>query len=436
MIRACLRLFVIALGLGLVAIAAGCGGDDGADASAAEAPTAAPSPSATPTEAPTATPAPTPTPTPTPWAIDPDTVAKMPAGWDPVMAAVAPAGPTGEPPSGGVTGPVDNTGSRWKYRAVLGRLKPKEQVVEGLAGAVDTMAGRAPLTGLAPAVPEDRPAVVVKIDNVVEARPQVGLNEADIVYEELVEGGFTRLAAVYHSQHPDAVGPVRSARSTDIGIMDSFRRPVFLNSGSNSIFDRLIAKQPIHNRGAEVAEGYWRESGRPAPHNLFTSVAAMAATAEEPRAPKAHFAYRADDGALPADAVEASAVRLLYFAGRGTNVEFRWNAEVGGWQRWQGGTPHTDANGVQLAPQNLIVQYVDYLDTGMTDKFGEDLYEGVSVGTGPALVFTDGHMIEATWTRPSLRSVATFTDATGNHVALTTGQTFVSLVAPGGVSWE
>ena len=82
------------------------------------------------------------------------------------------------------------------------------------------------------------------------------------------------------------------------------------------------------------------------------------------------------------------------------------------------------------------MQFVNYIDTGMTDKWGEDLYEGVSVGTGSALIFTDGHVIDATWTRSTLRSVTTFTDAAGNHIELTPGQTYVSLIPPGGASWS
>ncbi len=388
-----------------------------------------------PTAVPTATPAPTPTPTPTatPFAMSQALIKKLPAGWDPVVGFVPPVGPTDVAPGGGEPGPVDYSGSRWKYVGVLGRLKPKQAVVPTVADRPAAVANAAPLTGLPGPTLDDRSAVIVKIDNSAPARPQTGLNQADVVYEELVESGVTRFAAVFHSQLVETVGPVRSGRSTDIGILDSFRKPIVAFSGANSIFEKLIDKQPIVNRGAEVAGGYWRGGGRAAPYNMFTSTSTMLASAAGGKAPKAHFAFRDPGEALHPSAVPATIVRLNYLAGSGAAIEYRWSGD--GWQRWQSGAPHVDSSGVQLEPENLIVQFVNYIDSGLTDKFKEDLYEGVSVGTGPAWVFTDGNMIEATWTRPTLKSAATFTDANGNHIELTPGQTFVSLIAPGGATW-
>ena len=89
-----------------------------------------------------------------------------------------------------------------------------------------------------------------------------------------------------------------------------------------------------------------------------------------------------------------------------------------------------------MAPENVVVQIVPYEDAGMTDKFGEDLYEAEMLGSGEALVFTDGHVMEATWTKPTLRSVTTYTDPDGNHIPLTPGRTWVALIPPGGVSFD
>ncbi len=441
------RTFRSAL-LAAAAVLAGCGADlDTADLAqnfgpppadlaeiAAPEPTPAPTAVPTATTAPTATPTPAPTPTPTPFAIGPGLAAKLPAGWTPTVDAAWPS-PSDQQPNGGVIGPRVEQQSRWSYAGVLGVMKPNHRVVEEAVAPLPAVEGVAPLTGL-PTEVIDRPALVVKIDNVSRARPQTGINEADIIYEELVEFGVTRLAAVFHSQAPTTIGPVRSGRSTDIGIVGSFNRPIFAFSGANSIYDRLIDKQEIENRGAEVFTGYRRDGARPAPHNLYTGADVMLASISGGESPAPHFLYRAAGTPAPASYVEAATIRLSYLEGKGVPIEFRWNPDVGGWQRWQAGLPHADASGVQLAPQNLIVQFVDYVDTGMTDKFGEDLYEGVSVGTGPALVFTDGRMVEATWTRDRLRSAATFLDAEGDHVALTPGQTFVALIAPGGVTWS
>lgn len=427
----------------LLAGACGASPDLAVDALPAERELAAavpttPPPSPTPVP-PTARPTPTTVPRPTPtaepvFAIDPDLLEKLPDGWSPFVVADHVEASL-EPPPGGTLSRVGQQGNRWKYAGVLGRLKPRDEVLPAVADAPPKVEGLEPLTGLAgPAL--DRPALIVKIDNVPAARPQIGINEADIVYEELVESGVTRLAAVFHSQAPATIGPVRSGRSTDIGIIDSFSRPIFAFSGANSIYDKLIDKQPIENRGAEVFTGYWRSGSRAAPHNLYTGADTMLGSVDDGKAPAPHFVYRAPGVDLAPEAEPATSIRLNYMAGSGRPIEFQWNDTERGWQRWQAGSRHVDANGVQFAPENVIVQFVNYIDTGMTDKWGEVLYEGVSVGSGRALVFTEAHVIEATWTRPSLRSVATFTDETGNHIALTAGQTFVSLIAPNGASWS
>jgi len=377
-------------------------------------PTATAAPPATPTAIPTATPTPTPTVTPTPFAIKAGLAERLPGGWSPIANTELQVAPSSALPDGGVLLPADYSGSRWRYIGVLGKLGPKTRVVLREAAALATIDGVAPLTGL-PAVLPDRPALIVKIDNVPAARPQTGINEADIVYEELVESGVTRFAAVYHSTTPEVIGPVRSGRSTDIGIIASFNTPVFAFSGANSIYEKLIDKQPIINRGAEVFSGYWRNGSRRAPHNLYTSSSIMLGSVEGGAPPRPHFAYRADGAPTPVSAQPASSVQLKYLTGNSPVIEYVWDDLDGTWLRSMSGRPHVDTSGVQLAPENLVVQFVDYIDTGLTDKWGEDLYEGVSVGRGSALVFTD---------------------ADGNHIELTPGQTHVALIAPGGATWS
>jgi Ca2+-binding RTX toxin-like protein len=351
-------------------------------------------------------------------------------------ASLSDFGPTKSAPSGGVPGSRASGTNRWKYRGTLGKLGLNEQVVPPVAAAPVDDPDLAPLTGK-PAGLLDRRAVLVKIDNVSRARPQVNINSADIVYEELVEAGFTRLAAVFHSKTKNdlSIGPVRSARSTDIGIASSFRWPIFAFSGANSIFGPLIAKAPLADRGHETfAQLYRRSSNRAAPHNLFTTSSDLLRSATKGNPPKPHFVYR--DGELPPDTLTASTVQLRFQKRIGVPVRYEWSEKAGGWKRWQNGSRHVDSRGVQVAPHNLIVQIVPYIDAGLTDKHGSDLYEAQLVGTGKALVFTDGHVIEATWTKPTLKSVTTFTDADNNHVGLTPGRTWVALVPPGGVTFN
>ena len=351
-------------------------------------------------------------------------------------AALNDYGPTGRAPSGGVLPGRKSGSNRWRYRGTMGRIDPNEQLVEPVTAPPVDDPDVAPLTGL-PAGALNRRAVVVKIDNVRPARPQFNINSADIVYEELVEAGATRFAAVFHSKRETTVGPVRSARTTDIGIAASFNRPVFAFSGANSIVERLVRRAPLVDRGAESRGDLYRRLGsRPAPHNLLTSTTALENAASDRAGPPPHFAYRAEGEEIAGDVPTASTIRLRYLRGAGVPVRYEWDPRVDGWRRFQNNSRHIDAAGVQIAPQNVVVQIVPYEDAGMTDKFGEDLYEAEMIGTGEALIFTDGHVFEATWTKPTLRSVTTYTDADGNHIPLTPGRTWVALVPPGGVSFD
>jgi hypothetical protein len=436
---------VLAVVIGL--IAGGSGGDDTTAAGPVDPPT--PTPTAPPEPTPTPVPSPTPidfslapitapTPEPTPFRVEAAVAERFPQRWRPIArpGAAAEAGPTADWPTGGVLGSLVG-GSRWEYRGILGRLRPGDEVVPALARPPRTAAGTEPLTGLPDKRSPQRRAIVVKIDNVPAARPQTAINEADIVVEELVEGGMTRLAAVFHSARPEAIGPVRSARSTDIGIAASYRRPVFANSGANGIFSSLVARAPLIDRGNQVFGGYWRVGGRPAPHNMFTSSSRLLDSVEDREGPPpAQFAYRAEgDGPHP-EARRASRIRLVFRTGSSPRIEYRWDADLGGWQRFNDGVAHTDSDGRPVAPENVIVWFTPYIDSGLTDKWGEVLYEGVSVGRGDALIFTDGRVVAARWNRPTLRSPATFTDADGEHVALTPGRTWVAMVAPGGATWR
>ncbi|MCA1844637.1 MAG: DUF3048 domain-containing protein, partial [Actinobacteria bacterium] len=123
-----------------------------------------------------------------------------------------------------------------------------------------------PLTGLPPAA--NRPALVVKIDNAPKARPQAGLNQADVVVEEKVEDGVTRFFTVFHTADADPVGPVRSARSTDLALTGALNRPLFAYSGTNATFQALVSRAPLVDVGINAASrDYSRHGDRPAPYN-------------------------------------------------------------------------------------------------------------------------------------------------------------------------
>lgn len=291
----------------------------------------------------------------------------------------------------------------------------------------------APLTGLAfsgdPAVMA-RPALVVKIDNLdvpgETGRPQAGINQADVVFEERTEGGITRLAAIFHSTDADPVVPVRSARLTDLHICSMLNRPLFANSGgSDGVLAALRAGNLVEIGHATVGNDfYYRAGDRSAPHNLATSTPTLYQLAPpEAQPPPALFTYRAPD--TPPTAGRPIAGVHVEFGGgiAQAPVDHRYDAALAGWARFQNTTPHVDAAGVQVAPKNVIVQFVDYDGT-----------TAVLIGEGAAWVCTDGQLIEGRWSRPDPVVPTAFVDGAGSPIALSPGTTWVLLPPPGGAT--
>jgi hypothetical protein len=292
----------------------------------------------------------------------------------------------------------------------------------------------APLTGLEvdaeAATRLDRSALVVKIDNVDSAsRPQAGLVEADVVFEEKVEGPYTRFAAVLHSTDADQLGPIRSGRSTDLAIMGPLGTPLFAYSGANAVTLEQIRAAPIRDVGADVApSAYERLADRRAPDNLFSNSKVLwdVVAEDEQSTPSALFSYRSADESAPPWAMPVVGVTYAFGSGA-AQVEHRWDPEMGGWVRTQGGTAHVDIAGRAIAPQNLIVQFVDYIDTGLVDAAGTPVPEAVLIGSGAAWVFVDGDIIEATWDR-SAAAEPTRYSSSGEQVHLVPGRTWVILL--------
>ncbi len=301
-----------------------------------------------------------------------------------------------------------------------------------------------PLTGLPVTDPAtaNRPALVVKIDNAdgrrsSTARPQLGLNQADVVYEEMVEGSVTRLAAVFHSTNSDPVGPVRSARSTDVAVFSPLSRPLFAWSGANAGFAQLIRESPLVDVGYDAhSELYMRrnQTGHVAPHNLYSSTPALySLTPPYAPAPTPLFSYRAAGEPMLASATPVSSVHLVFGDGPGSApVDYVWAPDAGGFARSQSGSPHVDENGMQITPQNVIVQFVSYHDTGYRDVVGTPVPEADLVGTGTCWILTNGSIIDGNWSKSAPDAIPVYTDKAGNPVKLTPGRTWVELVPIGG----
>lgn len=291
-----------------------------------------------------------------------------------------------------------------------------------------------PLTGLpSTAASADRPAVVVKIDNVDAARPQTGIGAADIVYEVEVEGGLSRLAAVFQSDYPQRVGPVRSGRLTDEGIVDDLNHPVLAFSGANAMFLPVLEAQPATVVNADNQPSQFYRVGSNEPHNLYVGVPGLAALSTTHSAPVPLFHYLGPGEAFTgAGVAPASAVSLAFPA---ASAAWTWNPATHLWQRDQNGTADVDSAGRQIAVPDVVVMFINYVTNGYATGEGlaapAPIPDGIFTGSGQAWFFVDGKVVKGQWTRPSLTTPATFTDSAGAPIAIAPGQAWIEAMPNG-----
>jgi Protein of unknown function (DUF3048) N-terminal domain/Protein of unknown function (DUF3048) C-terminal domain len=292
----------------------------------------------------------------------------------------------------------------------------------------------APLTGLPMDIARARrPVLVVKIDNAPKARPQIGLNQADVVFEEGVEGGITRFAALFHSEESKPVGPVRSARSTDIRLISALHHPLFAYSGANATFQRYVHEAPLVDVGFDAhSDRYHRDSARPSPYNLFSDTDKLFDLAPDGAVPPpALFAWRSPGAAPSGPAARAvTHARVWWQASKFTEAIWDWDVTARGWRRTQNGETHVDGAGKQVTPANVVVQFVTYHDTGQVDSTGTAVPEADVIGEGDAWVLTGGMLIPCRWSKASDTDITRYTDSSGAQVKLTPGKTWVELVPP------
>lgn len=296
-----------------------------------------------------------------------------------------------------------------------------------------TEAPHAPLTGLPQpdAAKRTRPALIVKVDNTSNAmNVHEGLDAADLVYVEQVEQGVTRMAVVFQSQDT-VVGPVRSARTTDISIAAAFNNPLFSYSGANGGVLRLVRNGPLIDIGVDRAEAtsvYTRNQRGSGLLRFFLPTEELYATrGGEAGTPPDLFTWREAEADVTGEDVQG--VQVGYGGRAATVVRYEWDGE--GWARSQFGRPHVMAgSGTRIAPKNVVVQFVDYRSSGFIDTTGAASPEAVLEGEGEAWIFTRGKLVRGRWSRATRDQVTSFTDAAGNPIGLTPGQTWVEL-APG-----
>jgi hypothetical protein len=271
----------------------------------------------------------------------------------------------------------------------------------------------------------NRPIVAVKIDNYARARPQWGLDQADVIFEENVEG-VTRFVALFQTQLPDRVGPVRSARNGDLDVLASMNRPILAWSGGNRGVTNWVESADrsgvLVNFSAQKKPCYNRISSRSVPHNLQLNPACAienATTAGPARqlwGIDASWTVPADLGAVPSPAFNV--------AMDGVSVDWAWDADSQKYLRSQNGNGHLAASGNQIAVDNVVEMFVFHAVSPVDARSPNP----VTIGRGPATVHRDGIRIPATWARNSAYEPFALIDANNEAILLDTGSTFVELV--------
>ena len=284
-----------------------------------------------------------------------------------------------------------------------------------------------PKNSLSGRVGSDGAILVVKIDDTAAAHPQAGLEDADIVYIEQVEGGLTRLAAVYSSQIPAVIGPVRSARISDIEILEQFGRVAFAYSGAQKKLLPVIDAANLENLGAQRQgrDIYANDPNRIAPTAMMLQAQRLMQKAKESGlqiATSKSVGWRFSDSIDTGTAI--SSVKVSWPA---SSYEAIWSKDQNRWLLLTRGQANLAASGVHLGPTTFVVQLVSITPSEYHDKVGGVTPFSATVGTGRGYILRDGKYIPAIWERPTAQEGTTWRTTTGEEIRFAAGQIWIAL---------
>ena len=278
---------------------------------------------------------------------------------------------------------------------------------------------RSPFTG--EPVPSLNRVLAVDIDNSALGRPWAGLTRADIVYVLPVEGGLSRLMAIFSSGFPRAVGPVRTAREEDLPLLRQFGRPGFCYSGAKAkLLPYIHRTARIVDLYSGAARGYYRDPSRVAPYNLYAHLRRL--LAEAPGASQARdIGFRF--GPPPPGGRVTRSESVSYPAAA---FRFTWSAAEGRWLVSMGGRPAVTANGVRVSAATVVIQQTTVRRSRFAEQGGRPPF-AKSTGSGGALILRNGRAWTAHWSRPSAGGRTTFTTASGRPATFAPGQVWIVL---------
>lgn len=279
---------------------------------------------------------------------------------------------------------------------------------------------RSPFTGKI--VKRLRRVLAVKIDNLVDARPQTGLTRADIVYVIPVEGGLTRFLAVFSSHYPPVIGPVRSARLEDLALIRQFGRPAFAFSGAApGVLPRVEHSRIVNLYDGRVG-GYFRDNRRFAPHNLYAHTRQL--LAESRRASRARdIGFRF--GPAPAG---GKAIRNRSVSYPAASFRFTWSAKRGRWLVWMDGSRAMSTEDGRLSAPTVVIQYTRVRIPPATGPHATTPYAH-TIGTGRAIVLRDGRAYRCRWSRKIGNDGTVFRTDSGQRMTFARGPVWVLVTA-------
>jgi len=280
-------------------------------------------------------------------------------------------------------------------------------------------------TGLAG---ENKQILVVKIDDTNAAHPQIGVESADVVYVEQVEGGLTRLAAIYTSKLPPLIGPIRSARISDIELLAQFGRVGFAYSGAQSKMRPVIAAANLENLSAErnPPSIYGKDPDRPGPVDMILKPDLLLERANaNPKirietATASVFPF----GDAPKGETNTAIAKVKWPSAK---YELRWDSTNKKWLIYFNEKPNMTANGEHLYADTAIIQIVSITPSIYGDKFGEITPFSKTTGSGKAVMLRDGFSYQISWQRNLETDVTTWMSEDGGVANFKPGRTWIFL---------
>ncbi len=292
-------------------------------------------------------------------------------------------------------------------------------------GEVKFGANVSPLTGLSRQAAPENPVYYVKIENTNGGEPQYGGNQADMMIEELVEDGATRLIGMFHSKLPTKVGHVRSARTTDIALSQPVNAAIIASGSAQKTRDDILgAKIPFYVWDWRDGDGWSTDPDKAAPYHVLLNLQAMNDAVERTATPKRNY-FSFGQGPTEDDVTKQTSRAAVKFSPETTT---RWSHSGGTWRR----SPERAAPGEEFSADTVVVIFARVTEAGYNDKSGNPVPETVVEGSGRAVILGDGTATEATWHKDAADSTMMFTSKAGNSVGLKPGRVWLEAVPRGG----